>query len=123
MGCGNVREKLEYQIMVLKVEKLDVIQERAEMVRELEKLTGEPVVRKPVPNYLLSEHKNDDDNKTHESDKVTSHSNKKSKKKQKKSKKKKKKKHKKRDSDEDEEEESDNDNEVSEEDEDDEEED
>ena len=121
MGCGNVREKLEYQIMVLKVEKLDVIQERAEMVRELEKLTGEPVVRKPVPNYLLSEHKNDDDNKSHESDKVTNHSNKKSKKKQKKTKKKKK--YKKYDSDEDEEKESDNDNEVSEEDEDDEEED
>lgn len=105
MGCGNVREKLEYQIMVLKVEKLDVIQERAEMVRELEKLTGEPVVRKPVPNYLLSDQKNDDDDDDNDSDKVTSHSNKKSKKKQKKAKKKKK--HKKHDK-EDEEEESDN---------------
>ena len=28
MGCGTVKEKLEYQIMVLKVEKLDILQER-----------------------------------------------------------------------------------------------
>ena len=75
MGCGTVKEKLEYQIMVLKVEKLDIIQERAEMMKELEKITGEPVVRKPVPNYLIPVvEKKEDSNEDTNDDKKTEHS-------------------------------------------------
>lgn len=76
MGCGTVKEKLEYQIMVLKVEKLDIIQEREEKLKELEKITGEPVIRKPVPNYLVREEKKEDSNEGNDTndDKKTEHS-------------------------------------------------
>ena len=93
MGCGTVKEKLEYQIMVLKVEKLDIIQERAEKLKELEKITGEPVIRQPVPNYLVPEEKKEDSNEGNDTndDKKTEHSTrKKSNSSSKKSKKKKK---------------------------------
>ena len=76
MGCGTVKEKLEYQIMVLKVEKLDIIQERAEKLKELEKITGEHVIRKPVPNYLVPVEKKEDSNEGNDTneDKKTEHS-------------------------------------------------
>ena len=56
MGCGgNPKEKLEYEIMVLKVNKIDIIQERIDKLKELEKITGKPVYRRPVPDYLIRE--------------------------------------------------------------------
>ena len=76
MGCGTVKEKLEYQIMVLKVEKLDILQERAEKIKELEKITGEPVIRKPIPNYISQVEKKEGSNNGNDSNenKKTEHS-------------------------------------------------
>lgn len=76
MGCGTVKEKLEYQIMVLKVEKLDILQERAEKIKQLEKITGEPVIRKHIPNYMSQVEKKDVSNEGNDSneDMKTEHS-------------------------------------------------
>ena len=40
-------------MMMLKLQRVDIIQEREEKLKELEKLTGETMKRKPVPDYLV----------------------------------------------------------------------
>ena len=74
MGCGTVKEKLEYQIMVLKVEKLDILQEKLERMKDLEKITGKPVIRKPIPNYMNKKEDSNEEGNDSNDDKKTEHS-------------------------------------------------
>lgn len=60
MGCASVKEKLESQIMMLKLQRVDIIQEREERLKELEKLTGETMKRRPIPDYLIREEVSND---------------------------------------------------------------
>lgn len=53
MGSASVKEKLESEMMMLKLERVDIIQEREERLKDLEKMTGEQIVRKPIPDYLV----------------------------------------------------------------------
>lgn len=52
MGCATVREKIESKMMMLKLEKEEIITEREERIKELQQLTGEVVKRKEIPDYL-----------------------------------------------------------------------
>ena len=53
MGCTSSREKLESQMLTLNMRKADIQQEREEHLEKLTKLTGIPVTRKPVKDYLI----------------------------------------------------------------------
>jgi hypothetical protein len=53
MGCTSSREKLESQMLTLNMRKADIQQEREEHLEKLSKLTGIPVTRKPVRDYLI----------------------------------------------------------------------
>ena len=55
MGCATVKEKLESKIMLLKLQKVDILQEREEKLKEYQKLTGETLQRKPVPDYIIKD--------------------------------------------------------------------
>ena len=51
MGCESAKEKIETQMMTLKLERADIMAEREDKLKELEKITGETVIR-PVPDYI-----------------------------------------------------------------------
>ena len=53
MGCATMKEKIESQIMILKIERAQIAKEREEKIRELEEMTGEKIYRKPIPDYLI----------------------------------------------------------------------
>ena len=49
MGCESAKEKIETQMMTLKLERADIMAEREDKLKELEKITGETVIRPEVP--------------------------------------------------------------------------
>ena len=53
MGCATVKEKLESQIMQIKLERVDIRTEREDRIKQYEKLTGEKLTRKPIPDYYI----------------------------------------------------------------------
>ena len=55
MGCATVKEQLESKIMMLKLERVDIRTEREERIKQLQKLTGETIKRKPIPDYYVHE--------------------------------------------------------------------
>ena len=59
MGCASVKEKIEAQMMLLKLERVDIMQEREDKIKELEKVTGQTVVRPPVPDYIAKDQTTD----------------------------------------------------------------
>ena len=100
MGCASVKEKLESQMMILKLERVDIMTERDEKIKQLEQMTGQTVVRPEVPDYIAKEqitidpkvpHNDNVTNKTEEIQEETNRTAKKSKGKKKKVKKEKKK--------------------------------
>ena len=62
MGCATTREKIEANMMKLKLERVDVRNEREDKINELQELTGEKIVRKPIPDYYIHE---DETNPSH----------------------------------------------------------
>lgn len=47
-----MKEKLETQMMTLKLERADIMAEREDKIKELEKITGETVIRPEVPDNI-----------------------------------------------------------------------
>ena len=62
MGCSNasVKDKriaeLTHQMNLLKVEKVDILQEKYLCLKELEKITGKPQKWRHIPNYISPEY-------------------------------------------------------------------
>ena len=52
MGCESAKEKIETQMMTLKLERADIMAEREDKLKELEKITGETVIRSEMPDYI-----------------------------------------------------------------------
>ena len=52
MGCSTTREKLEYRMLVLKLKKIEINQEREERIKDLQRITGKPVIRNEIPDYI-----------------------------------------------------------------------
>ena len=59
MGCSNYKEKIESDIINLKIEKCLIWRERKNMLRRLKVLTGFNFKRKKIPNYIISNSNND----------------------------------------------------------------
>ena len=57
MGCESAKEKIETQMMTLKLERADIMAEREDKLKELEKITGETVIRPEVPDYIAKNQK------------------------------------------------------------------
>lgn len=53
MGCSSAREKIEVQMLMLQMRKKEIHKERQDKLEKLIKVTGEPVKRKPVKDYLI----------------------------------------------------------------------
>ena len=53
MGCSSAREKIEVQMLMLQMRKKEIHNERQDKITKLMKLTGSPVERKPVKDYLV----------------------------------------------------------------------
>ena len=54
MGCGSTREKLENRMLELKLKKIEIKKEREERIKDLERITGKPVKRDIIPDYIDS---------------------------------------------------------------------
>jgi len=52
MGCSSSREKIESRMLILKLKRIEIKQEREERIKALEKLTGKEIKRKSVPDYI-----------------------------------------------------------------------
>ena len=59
MGCATVREKLEAEMMQLKLERIEIVEEREEQLRKLGEITGRKEKRKPVPDYVAEDQRRD----------------------------------------------------------------
>ena len=52
MGATSTREKIESQMLKLKLRRVEIKQERIERVKQLEELTGKEIIREPIPDYI-----------------------------------------------------------------------
>ena len=52
MGCGNAREKLEYEMMMMKLERVGIQLERQNQIQLLEKIDGKKMKLYEIPDYI-----------------------------------------------------------------------
>ena len=52
MGCDDSKEDLESKMLMLKLKRIAIRQQREKKIARLEKLTGEKIIIEPVPDYL-----------------------------------------------------------------------
>lgn len=62
MGCSSSREKLESRMLMLKLKRIEIKQEREERIKALEKLIGKKIPRKSIPDYIEKSNNGNDDN-------------------------------------------------------------
>ena len=62
MGCSSSREKLESRMLMLKLKRIEIKQEREERIKALEKLLGKKIPRKSIPDYIEKSNNGNDDN-------------------------------------------------------------
>ena len=78
MGCSSMKDDLESKIMFLKLDRIGVIQERHQKLKELEKITGHKVKWRKVPDYVVHDNNNEIQHIKHE-DNNNAHNKKKTK--------------------------------------------
>ena len=52
MGCESSKEDLEARMLMLKMKRLAIRQQRKKKKEKLEQLTGEKIILEPIPDYL-----------------------------------------------------------------------
>ena len=52
MGASHKKEKLESKILMLKLRRIEIRQERNEIIKQLKELTGKDIIREPIPDYI-----------------------------------------------------------------------
>ncbi len=62
MGCSSSREKLESRMLMLKLKRIEIKQEREERIKALEKLLGKQIPRKSIPDYIEKSNNGNDYN-------------------------------------------------------------
>jgi len=52
MGCGNAREKLENEMIMMKLERIGIQMERHNQIQLLEKIDGKKMKVPKIPDYI-----------------------------------------------------------------------
>ena len=52
MGCGSTREKIEDEMMVYKLERMEVQMEKEKELKKLAEIEGRTIERHKVPDYI-----------------------------------------------------------------------
>lgn len=53
MGCGNTRERIENKILILQLTRYEIQQERTEILKRYEEITGCKLVRPKIQDYVI----------------------------------------------------------------------
>ena len=74
MGCGSAREKIEDEMMVYKLERMEIQMQKEKELKKLAEIEGHTIERHKIPDYidpefakqkkLYEEFQNDDKTKT-----------------------------------------------------------
>ena len=59
MGCGNAKEKIENEIIAMKLERVEVQMERRNQIKLLEDIDGRKIEEPNIPDYLAIKPKGD----------------------------------------------------------------
>ena len=62
MGISSVKikkERIESKMLMLKLKKIEIKQERKERINQLKELTGKEIIRESIPDYI--DNRDDDD--------------------------------------------------------------
>ena len=52
MGCGDAKEKLEDQMMLVKLARMEIQMEKEKELKKLSEMEGKPIKRGMVPDYI-----------------------------------------------------------------------
>ena len=52
MGCSGPREKLEDQMMVMKLERMEIQMEREKQLKKLSEMDGRKIQKNNIPDYI-----------------------------------------------------------------------
>ena len=52
MGCAGEREKLEDQMMLMKLERMEIQMEKAKALQKLSEIEGHKIQRNHIPDYI-----------------------------------------------------------------------
>lgn len=53
MGCGPSKENIESEILILRLMRTQIQEERNQILKELERITGTKIIRARIPDYLV----------------------------------------------------------------------
>ena len=52
MGCAGAREKIEDQMMLMKLERMEIQMEKAKALQKLSEIEGHKIQRNHIPDYI-----------------------------------------------------------------------
>ena len=52
MGCGSAREKIEDEMMVYKLERMEIQMQKEKELKKLAEIEGHTIERKKIPDYI-----------------------------------------------------------------------
>ena len=52
MGCGGAKEKLEDQMMLMKLKRMEIQMEKEKELKKLSEMEGKPIQRGIIPDYI-----------------------------------------------------------------------
>ena len=52
MGCSGAKEKLEDQMMLMKLQRMEIQMEKEKELKKLSEMEGKPIQRGVIPDYI-----------------------------------------------------------------------
>lgn len=65
MGCSPTRENIESEMLILRLLRTQIQEERIQILNELEKMTGRKIVRPTIPDYILHQQEKENTHQHH----------------------------------------------------------
>ena len=54
MGCGSMKEKIENEMIAMKMERVTIQMERKNQIKLLEEIDGRKIIESKIPDYLVA---------------------------------------------------------------------
>ena len=52
MGCGDIKDKLEDKMMLIKIQRMELRMEREKELKKLEDMDGHQIKKSQIPDYI-----------------------------------------------------------------------
>ncbi|MCQ2819526.1 MAG: hypothetical protein MJ252_19865 [archaeon] len=76
MGCSTSKESIETEMLILRLTRTQIQEEREAIIKQLEELSGKKVIRAKIPDYLSHSYEEEPKEEEHKAKETKKHSTK-----------------------------------------------